>query len=33
LADEILVVAAPGDNIADLRQLRYEKLRPGVTPL
>ena len=30
LADEILVVAAPGVNVADLRQLRYEKLRPGV---
>ena len=30
LADEILVVAAPGANVADLRQLRYEKLRPGV---
>jgi hypothetical protein len=24
------VVAAPGVNVADLRQLRYEKLRPGV---
>ncbi|MDB5835448.1 MAG: hypothetical protein JWR14_5278 [Caballeronia sp.] len=33
LADEILVVAAPGINVADLRQLRYEKLRPGVTLL
>jgi microcystin degradation protein MlrC len=33
LADEILVVAAPGANAADLRQLRYEKLRPGVTLL
>lgn len=30
LADEILVVAAPGVNVADLHQLRYEKLRPGV---
>jgi microcystin degradation protein MlrC len=30
LADEILVVAAPGINVADLCQLRYEKLRPGV---
>jgi hypothetical protein len=26
-------VAAPGANAADLRQLRYEKLRPGVTLL
>jgi microcystin degradation protein MlrC len=33
LADEILVVAAPGINVADLRQLRYEKLRPGVALL
>jgi microcystin degradation protein MlrC len=33
LADEILVVAAPGINVADLHQLRYEKLRPGVTLL
>lgn len=33
LADEILVVAAPGINVADLRQLRYEKLRAGVTLL
>ena len=33
LADEILVVAAPGINVADLRELRYEKLRPGVTLL
>jgi microcystin degradation protein MlrC len=30
LAEEILVVAAPGVNVADLRQLRYEKLRPGI---
>lgn len=30
LANEILVVAAPGINVADLHQLRYEKLRPGV---
>ena len=33
LADQILVVAAPGANAADLRQLRYGKLRPGVTLL
>ena len=33
LADEILMVAASGVNIADLRQLRYEKLRPGVVLL
>ncbi|MGF6724529.1 microcystin degradation protein MlrC [Paraburkholderia sp. GAS41] len=33
LADDILVVAAPGANVADLRQLRYEKLRPGVALL
>lgn len=33
LAEEILVVAAPGINVADLRQLRYEKLRPGVALL
>src|SRR5471030_738176 len=33
LAEQILVVAAPGINVADLRQLRYEKLRPGVTLL
>jgi microcystin degradation protein MlrC len=33
LADDILVVAAPGVNVADLRQLRYEKLRHGVKPL
>jgi microcystin degradation protein MlrC len=30
LADEILVVAAPGINVADLRQLRYQNLRPGI---
>jgi microcystin degradation protein MlrC len=30
LADEILVVAAPGANTADLRQLAFHKLRPGV---
>lgn len=30
LADEILVVAAPGVNTADLHQLRYQRLRPGV---
>jgi len=33
LADEILVVAAPGINVADLRRLRYENLRPGVERL
>ena len=33
LADEILVVAAPGVNVADLRQLHYEKLRPGMVRL
>jgi microcystin degradation protein MlrC len=33
LADDILVVAAPGVNVADLQQLRYENLRPGVKPL
>jgi microcystin degradation protein MlrC len=30
LADEILVVAAPGINIANLRELHYAKLRAGV---
>lgn len=30
LADAILVVAASGVNVADLRQLQYTKLRPGV---
>ncbi len=30
LADEILVVAAPGANTADLKQLAFRKLRPGV---
>jgi microcystin degradation protein MlrC len=33
LADAILVVAASGPNFADLHQLRYEKLRPGVEVL
>ena len=33
LAEQILVVAALGINVADLHQLRYEKLRPGVTLL
>ncbi|MDO8413731.1 MAG: M81 family metallopeptidase [Gallionellaceae bacterium] len=32
LAQEILIVAAPGgENIADLTQLHYQKLRPGVS--
>ena len=31
LAREILIVAAAGENIADLAQLRYQKLRPGVS--
>ncbi len=30
LAREILVVAASGENVADLKRLRYQKLRPGV---
>jgi microcystin degradation protein MlrC len=30
LAREILIVAASGENVADLTQLRYQKLRPGV---
>ena len=30
LAREILIVAASGENIADLAQLHYKKLRPGV---
>jgi len=30
LAKEILVVAASGENVADLARLRYQKLRPGV---
>jgi microcystin degradation protein MlrC len=33
LAEAILVVAASGPNIADLHQLHYEKLRPGVEVL
>jgi microcystin degradation protein MlrC len=33
LADVILVVAASGPNIADLHQLHYKKLRPGVEVL
>lgn len=32
-ADEILVVKAPGANTADLRELRYVRLRPGVAIL
>ncbi|MEO8331202.1 MAG: M81 family metallopeptidase [Gallionella sp.] len=32
LAREILIVAASGENVADLAQLRYQKLRPGVAP-
>ncbi len=31
LAREILVVAASGENVADLTQLRYKKLRAGVS--
>lgn len=31
LAREILVVAASGENVADLTQLQYKKLRPGVS--
>jgi len=30
LAGEILIVAASGENVVDLAQLRYKKLRPGV---
>ena len=30
LAREILIVAASGENVADLSQLHYQKLRPGV---
>ncbi|MGB6241709.1 MAG: M81 family metallopeptidase [Castellaniella sp.] len=33
LADHILMVKAPGANTADLRELRYTRLRPGVTIL
>ncbi|WP_322998522.1 M81 family metallopeptidase [Castellaniella sp.] len=33
LADRILVVKAPGANTADLHELRYTRLRPGVTIL
>ncbi|MBV6272927.1 M81 family metallopeptidase [Alcaligenaceae bacterium CGII-47] len=33
LADKILVVAAPGENTADLHALTYRRLRPGVTIL
>ncbi len=31
LAREILIVAASGENVADLAQLHYQKLRPGVS--
>jgi len=31
LAREILIVAASGENVADLTQLRYQKLRPGIS--
>jgi microcystin degradation protein MlrC len=31
LAREILIVAASGVNVADLTQLRFQKLRPGVS--
>jgi microcystin degradation protein MlrC len=30
LARKILIVAASGENVADLSQLRYQKLRPGI---
>ena len=30
LAEEILIVAAPGSNPADHRQLAYRRLRPGL---
>ena len=30
LADEVLVVRAPGANVADLRDLHFRRLRPGV---
>jgi microcystin degradation protein MlrC len=30
LASEILIVAASGENVADLARLRYQNLRPGV---
>jgi microcystin degradation protein MlrC len=30
LADEILMVKAPGANTADLRDLTFRRLRPGV---
>jgi microcystin degradation protein MlrC len=33
LAREILIVAASGENVADLTQLHYQKLRPGVACL
>jgi microcystin degradation protein MlrC len=31
LARQILIVAASGENVADLTQLRYQKLRPGIS--
>ncbi len=31
LAREILIVAASGENVADLTQLHYQRLRPGVS--
>ncbi len=31
MAREILIVAASGENVADLAQLHYKKLRPGVS--
>lgn len=31
MAREILIVAASGDNVADLTQLHYQNLRPGVS--
>ena len=31
LAREILIVAASGENVADLAQLQYQKLRPEVS--
>ena len=30
LAEEILIVRAPGPNLADHRQLPYARLRPGI---
>ena len=30
LAEEVLVVVAPGPNVADHRQIPYQNLRPGL---